>query len=281
VTLAGAAAGSGGGPRRFIAPARADVPPTRFAHPLYADVAGYAEILQRPEWPAIAALDACLAGDGPRLVVQDAELLADGLHYEARIAEGRIATRPANWHDLFNSLIWARFPRIKHALNVQQCRHIATLPFGQRNRAQAALTQFDESGVIVRLSDPALLAAWDAHDWPQLFTPSHWQAGRIEIAAVFGHALLEQGLLPAKQLVGKCVVVQGAEVSVSLDAVAKAIASGQLLTDPLQLRPLPLGGIPGWHPPQQAPDFTDVDYFRLLRAGRHYPPPLLPGATRY
>jgi hypothetical protein len=27
------------------------------------------------------------------------------------------------------------------------------------------LTLFDEAGVVVTLSDPALLALWDAHDW--------------------------------------------------------------------------------------------------------------------
>ncbi|MFH7428724.1 DUF3025 domain-containing protein, partial [Pseudomonas syringae group genomosp. 7] len=80
------------------------------------------------------------------------------------------------------------------------------MPPGQRNRAQAALTQFDETGVIVRVRPHTLLAAWDAHDWRALFESRYWLSGDIAIAAVFGHALMEQALLPGRLLVGKCVV---------------------------------------------------------------------------
>jgi len=265
----------GGGPRRFIAPARDEVPAACFAHPLYDGVRGYADLLQGPRWPDVAALDARLAVPGQRFVRQDAALLADGLHYEARIAQGRIATRAENWHDLFNALIWACHPAIKQALNQQQCRHIAAMPAGQRNRAQAALTQFDESGVVVRVRDAALLAAWDAHDWPALFTPAHWQHNAIAIAAVFGHALLEQGLLPGRRLLGKCVVVVGDDDAGCLQRVAAAIAASEVLTDPLQLRPLPLLGTPGWQDAGQgAVALSDATYFRPLRQGRCYPLPL-------
>ncbi|MEG0186714.1 MAG: DUF3025 domain-containing protein, partial [Stenotrophomonas sp.] len=180
-------------------------------------------------------------------------------------------TRADNWHDLFNALVWARYPRIKYALNTQQCRHIEAMPARQRSRAQAALTQFDETGVIVRVRDDRSLAAWDAHDWRVLFEPARWQNGDIVIAAVFGHALMEQALLPGRRLVGKCVVVQGDADADCIDAVARAINEGRVLTDPLQLRPLPLAGIPGWHAVQDAGFFADTDYFRPLRGGREYP----------
>jgi len=58
--------------------------------------------------------------------------------------------------------------------------------------------------------------------------------------------------------------------------VARAIEQGATVTDPLQLRPLPLAGIPGWHPQQDAAFHGNADYFRPLRQGRLYPPPLLP-----
>ncbi len=48
------------------------------------------------------------------------------------------------------------------------------------------------------------------------------------------------------------------------------------MTDPLQLRPLPLAGIPGWHDVQDSAFYRNADYFRPLRAGRAYPPPLPP-----
>ncbi|TGT79046.1 DUF3025 domain-containing protein, partial [Mesorhizobium sp. M8A.F.Ca.ET.161.01.1.1] len=93
---------------------------------------GFRDLLDVTAWPSVAALDARLAVPGKRLVEQDAALLADGLHYETRIARGRIATRADNWHDLFNALVWAAYPQLKRALNVQQCRHIEAMPPGQR-----------------------------------------------------------------------------------------------------------------------------------------------------
>jgi len=274
VTAATTAAGDGSGVRRFVPPPRAAVDPQVFAHPVFAELRDVHDLLASPEWPSIAALEARLTLPGKHLVEQDAALLADGLHYEARIAQGRIATRADNWHDLFNALVWARYPQLKQVLNVQQCRHIASMPPGQRNRAQAALTQFDETGVIVRVRDEDVLAAWDVHDWPALFEPARWQSGDIAIAAIFGHALMEQALLPGRLLVGKCVVVLGEVDDACGDAVTAAIAEGRAVTDPLQLRPLPLAGIPGWHQGQDAAFYADAAYFRPLRAGRQYPLPL-------
>jgi hypothetical protein len=107
VTAATTAAGDGSGVRRFVPPPRAAVDPQVFAHPVFAGLRDVHDLLAGPEWPSIAALEARLTLPGKHLVEQDAALLADGLHYEARIAQGRIATRADNWHDLFNALVWA------------------------------------------------------------------------------------------------------------------------------------------------------------------------------
>ncbi|GAB2315552.1 DUF3025 domain-containing protein [Stenotrophomonas geniculata] len=275
MTTATTAAGDGSGVRRFVPPPRAAVDPQVLEHPLFAGLQDFRDLLDDAAWPSIAALDARLGLPGKRLVEQDAALLADGLHYEARIAQGHIATRTDNWHDLFNALVWARYPQLKQALNVQQCRHIEAMPPGQRNRAQAALTQFDETGVIVRVRDHAPLTAWDAHDWRALFESRYWLSGDIAIAAVFGHALMEQALLPGRRLVGKCVVVHGEVDDACVDGVTAAIAEGRAVTDPLQLRPLPLAGIPDWYEGQDVAFYADAAYFRPLRAGRQYPPPLM------
>ncbi len=260
--------------RRFIAPQRGDVAPGCFAHPLFADFAAYREWVTAPEWPDIGALNAVLPQPGKRFVTQDAALLADGLHYETRIAQGRIATRPHNWHDLFNAMVWARHPAIKHALNEQQCRHIARIGPGARNSAQQALTQFDETGVIVRVRHAALLDAWDQHDWVGLFHThaACWDNGDIAVAAVIGHALMEQMLVPGRLLVGKCVVVLGEGDSVCVARVAEAIRAGDVLAAPAELRPLPLAGIPGWHQSQDPGFYAQADYFRPLREGRIYCP---------
>lgn len=268
----GAHAGASGR-RRFTAPERQHVERDRFAHPVFAGLAGFNDLLVGLAWPTVGALDERLALQGKQLVAQDDALLADGLHYEQRIAQGRIATRADNWHDLFNALVWARYPAIKRALNARQCACIEANGPAQRDRAQAALTQFDETGVIVRVEDPAMLIAWDRHDWQALFVDAAvaWRQGRIAVSGVIGHALMEQALLPARLLVGKCVVVQGSDDVQAMHQVAEAIARGDLLADPLELRPLPLMGIPGWQGGQDEAFYAQGAYFRPLREGRKYP----------
>ncbi|WNH50691.1 DUF3025 domain-containing protein [Stenotrophomonas aracearum] len=259
--------------RRFVAPARDEVDRGCFTHALFAGMAEYHDLLVADAWPTVLALDERLALAGKRLVAQDESLLADGQHYEQRIALGRIATRAENWHDLFNALVWARYPAIKQALNARQCERIQANGPNVRDRAQAALTQFDETGVIVRVEGPAMLHAWDRHDWQALFVEgaAAWQDGRMAVSGVIGHALMEQALLPGRLLVGKCVVVQGNDDGQAVQQVAEAIERGDLLNDPLELRPLPLMGIPGWHARQDAAFFAQIDYFRPLRDGRKYP----------
>ena len=228
----------------------------------------------------------------PRFVAQSPALLADGLHYEQRIAErAEIATRERNWHDLLNALIWLRFPQLKAALNSRQVEQIAIAGPKSRTRAQCALTLFDEAGVVVALRDPALLALWDAHDWHGLFWRERkaWSDGRIDVI-VFGHALLEHALKPRQLLVGKAMVVMPASTGnledvaappgevrseAAIAALAQAIVSAALLTDPQELRPLPLSGIPGWHADNTNEAFyLSAPCFCPLRAGRRYPPPL-------
>jgi hypothetical protein len=270
---------------RYVAPPREAVNAQVFARMPLAAWTEFSDLLEAPEWTSIDALAARLPADAPvRFVAQTRELLADGLHYERRIAEsGVVATRERNWHDLFNALVWLRFPDLKRALNARQVAEIARMGPKRRSRAQYALTHFDEAGVVVGLRDPSLLALWDAHDWHGLFWRQRaaWRDGRIEIA-VFGHALLEHALSPHRLLVGKALVVALAR-DVSIDAAVGACATnihdGHLLRDPLELRPLPLSGIPGWHPDGEAEAFhRTAPCYQPLRAGRSYPAPLAPGA---
>src|SRR5215471_14644505 len=60
-------------------------------------------------------------GGAIRFVAQTDALLADGLHYEERIArDGKVATREGSTHDLFNALIWLSHPALKRAMNARQ-----------------------------------------------------------------------------------------------------------------------------------------------------------------
>lgn len=241
----------------------------------------FSDLLEAPRWPSADALAARLPTDAPvRFAAQTHGLMADGLHYEQRIAEcGVVATREHNWHDLFNALVWLRFPGLKSALNTRQVAEMARTSPKRRSRAQHALTHFDEAGVVVGLRDSSLLALWDAHDWHGLFWRERaaWYGGSIEVV-VFGHALLEHALCPQRLLVGKALVAAlapGASIDAVVGACATNIRDGQLLGDPLELRPLPLSGIPGWHPDGEAEAFhRTAPCYQPLRAGRTYPAPL-------
>lgn len=264
---------------RYVAPPRGSVDPAAFARwPLLAWHT-HAAWLEQAQWPAIDALNAARPADmAERFVPQTLALLGDGLHYEQRIAaHGDIATRESNWHDLFNAMIWLRYPAIKRALNAQQVAEIAHMGTKARSRPQCALTHFDEAGILVVLRDQALLDLWDAHDWHGLFWRERaaWQDGRASVE-VFGHALLEHALTPGKLLVGKALVFLGEADSRCAKAVcAEAIGAGHLLRDPLELRPLPLSGILGWHPGNDEEAFhVNAACYQPRRQGRTYPQPI-------
>lgn len=267
---------------RFVAPDRASIDPRVWLRPPLHDWCGDYPWLNVGGFPLVESLNTGWSGAARwRFVEQTSELLDDGLHYEQRIAlYGAIATRADNWHDLFNALVWLRHPGVKAALNARQIGEIAHMGTKARSRAQCALTHFDEAGLIVTLRDPTLLALWDAHDWHGLFWREReaWADERIKVQ-VFGHALLEHALSPCQLLVGKAIAVLDTSAPLARAAasacVAAAIDASEVLNDPQELRPLPLSGIPGWHPDGRAEEFYfSAACFRPLRAGRRYPVPL-------
>lgn len=175
-----------------------------------------------PDWPALAELDALYAEltahlDPPEPLSfvanvrrQDKRardrVVLDAL-YDARIArERKVPTRERDWHDLFNVLCFATFPRAKLALHRRQfaalARRLSDAPRklpGARTREQDALTLFDEGGVAIAATASA--AAELAHSEPAELPERlerHERAGRAR-AVPFGHALFEhlvEGLLP-------------------------------------------------------------------------------------
>jgi hypothetical protein len=264
---------------RYVAPSRDTVDPAVFALAPLAHWQDYDEWLKGPHWPSIDDMNTHWSpAASERFVIQTHALLEDGLHYEERIARhGLIATREANWHDLFNAMIWLRYPYLKRALNKQQMLDIDRVGPRQRSRPQYAQTHFDEAGVLVILRDPTLLALWDVHDWYGLFWRHRaaWRDGSISVE-LFGHALLEHALTPGKLLVGKALVVLASGNASSTEALVccvEGISAGQLLRDPLELRPLPLSGIPGWHWDNDKEAFhVNAACYQPLRNGRSYPP---------
>ena len=263
-----------------------------------ADAAPFVPIVGAEDFDRLNAELGALCGTPRlRLAAQTPALLADGLHYEERIArQGIIATRPGSSHDAFNAQMWLRHGALKRAMNARQVEDIARVGPRQRTRGQCALTHFDEAGAIVWLDGSDLVEAWDAHDWPTLFA-THRDAWGSRIAVtVIGHALFDYALEHAELPVAKALAVRVDRTDLAAasrhaliaawphaeQCIADAIASGRLLTDPQELRPLPLAGIPGWHAGAEAESFyATAPCFRPLRPGRRYPEPsILAGFRR-
>ncbi|HEX6242098.1 MAG TPA: DUF3025 domain-containing protein [Polyangiales bacterium] len=118
--------------------------------------------------------------------------------YEGRIVlRGEVPTRADDWHDFFNALSFAAFPRAKWALHARGYQLLARsvtpdtrrLP-AARTREQDALALFDEGGVaLVVPPDVAEDLGPDNRALDELAL-SLWREGRARLVP-FGHALYE------------------------------------------------------------------------------------------
>ncbi len=224
--------------------------------------------------------DACetrqTTGRGQRLAFIAQDELPLGAAYEAHIAStGCVPTRH-NLHDFFNASMWFAFPCIKAALNVRQSAAIDLLGVGPtRGGVRDALTLFDENALLFACADPGLSAALRAFDWQTLFVQRRDAWGSICEVRCFGHALLEKLMAPFKACTGHAWIVDVPSAYFKWDAAARdawldaAVSAALLNTDFLTSRlfaPLPVLGIPGWWPDNEAPDFYDDK--SVFRSGR-------------
>jgi hypothetical protein len=189
--------------------------------------------------------------------------------YEVRIFEtGEVQTRPNNWHDLFNALVWIAFPRTKAVLNRHHSEEIRARR-GERLRGTArdVLTLFDEGGIIVAAADPGLPALLREFRWKELFWRRRAEVLQSMRFYVFGHAIYEKALEPYAGVTAKALIVDAApglldaplERQLSeLDARAADYFSGtQALASTRNLSPLPILGIPGWEPANAREEYYD------------------------
>lgn len=199
------------------------------------------------------ALNTCC---GPvRFVPQ--ETLPDGEAYEAFIFRtGCVPTRN-NLHDFFSGLMWLSRPALKRRLNELQAAQIARAGVGaMRGPVRDALTLFDENAAL--LQAPAeLVQALRERQWRRLFIDDRalWARARLEL---FGHALLEKLVTPYKGITAHVwVVEEGAAPDLGLTPERLA---------PKPFLPLPVLGVPGWWPANEAPAFyDDAEVFRPHR----------------
>jgi len=246
--------------------------------PCWQDYLPFLQGLAGTEFPACDALNALLpeglrsGGGRPIRFVASNELGDDG--YEHRIyTTGRVSTRPQNWHDLFNALVWMRYPHIKTALNRLHYRAGAGQKSASRGPLRDALTLFDECGAIVVSDRPDILTALAERRWRDAFLAEDFAASVV--ISVVGHAMLEKFAAPYKSMCANVLFLQAPadflaharrQQALTLDlVVADLVATGDALRNPACLSPLPLAGVPGWWPraAQIEPGFyLDLDVFR-------------------
>ena len=206
------------------------------------------------------------APQGAPVVFVPQSALPEGTAYEQHIWDTRRVPTRDNLHDFFNGLVWLQFPRTKRRLNQLQAQAIATDGVqAVRGPLRDAVTVFDENGALLQAPD-ALRDALRARDWERLFIDLRplWAEARL---VLFGHALLEKLVFPRNPIVAHVFHAPVAMNSIAdMDSwLADQMEASAWSTKPFT--PLPVLGVPGWWPANEAPGFyADAQVFRPLRA---------------
>ncbi len=200
------------------------------------------------------------------------------LPYERSIhLTGTVPTRPENWHDFFNALVWLTFPKAKAALNqihVQSLNQAMQHKNKVRGPLRDAATLFDESGVIVLSSQPELITLLQQREWKTVF----WQHRASVLTSMrfilFGHALYEKALRPYVGMTGKGVFFNAEEaflqkpLTEQLQAVDRWLADLLLhrLSSNADFSPIPVLGYPGWTEANACRGYYDNQHYFRPRA---------------
>jgi len=258
--------------------------------PMFEPLRAAAGGLRGPYWPGCDELNRIVAsrrenvtnaaGRPLRFVGQQLRQKTFEDKYEPRIfLRGEVQVRSCNWHDLFNALVWLTFPRAKAALNARHYRELERRRASRaqdRGPAQDALTLFDEGGVIVAASDPALAALLTGFEWKQLFWHRRSEVLQRMRFYLFGHALYEKALAPFTGVTGRGVIFEVEDAFFELPPAAQLpaldarlaahIGNAARLATTRELAPVPILGVPGWCEDNARERYYDnPDYFRPAR----------------
>jgi len=213
------------------------------AHPAFAALAPVASRFEwYPRWPDLDAWNLRLAdlsltsasGAPLRFVAQAprrrGKAVAAVERYECRVHDrGEVPSRPRSWHDLFNMLCWATFPRAKAALNARQRAAVARLDLdgatrlpNARTREQDALALLDEGGCGILTTRPldAPVARGDVDA-----VEAAVRAGEARVVVV-GHAVYEHMVSSDAVVRALAVVLPVAALPATLDATVARVDAG-------------------------------------------------------
>ncbi len=194
--------------------------------------------------------------------------------FEARaFLKGEVQVRPCDWHDLFNALVWMTFPTAKAVINARHYQSMAAGEGGRRPPQRDALTLFDEDGIVVLSSDPALLELVRDFRWKELFWNRRAQVGESMRFFLFGHGLYQKAMHPFIGMTGKGILLGmppaffgqplQSQVAQADRRLASYLLDGGRLAKGRDLAPLPVLGVPGWWAGNDSGNFyDDTVYFR-------------------
>lgn len=201
-------------------------------------------------------------------------VLSTGEHrdYEAHIfSTGEVPTRTEGTgarHDLYNALVWLRWPLSKARLNALHVQERARgEPVCGRGAERDAATLLDENGLVWVGEDVGLESALRDFDWPTVFAARRHELSTKVRIAVFGHALLQKLEAPFKGITAHALTLC-MPVDSPHEAVDGALAT-RLQAQSLSARslcPLPVMGLPGWSADNENPCFYDDP--QVFRRGR-------------
>ena len=219
------------------------------------------------------ALNVAVPTQGCPVQFTAADAAPPGEAYEAFIRRTAQVPTRNNLHDLFNGLVWLRFPQSKAALNRLQAEAIAAQGVGAvRGPVRDAITVFDENGALLLAPPDVAAVLWPAllaRDWHALLVTHRalWHQAQL---VLFGHALMEQLVAPRKPITAHVWVLpfepaaSGDPVPALDAALAADLSAQRLATKPFT--PLPVLGVPGWWPENEDPAFyADTTVFRPAR----------------
>lgn len=182
---------------------------------------------------------------------------SDPVAYERRVYErGDVVTRPDNWHDLFNALVWLRFPRAKATLNSVHMREMSSRSGASaRGGRRDAATQFDESGLVVLSAVPELSDLLESRRWVDLFSKHRADVIGSMRFLVFGHGLYDALRAPFYGLCGRAALIDVDQGLIEAPTGVHLMLADQVLAERFLRRdvyprakcfaPVPVLGIPG------------------------------------
>ena len=261
--------------------------------PIFAPLAGpAAAFASYSHWPQLEDMQRVLEAqptpicnlDGRpiRVVEQDVKPQAFEEHYVTRIFfKGEIQTRRNNWHDFFLYLTWFLFPETKAVINSlhipavrRRCDHEVNP--GHRLPIENMLSLFDEGGAVLVAADERLLDLVREFRWKTLFWERREALAQQFDCVTFGHAMYEKGLVPYVGMTANCMLLVAPQAYFDMDSqarlkwidgrLAQLLREGEVYTQPRDLSPFPILGMPGWSPDNAQPEYYDNQ--RYFRPGR-------------